>query len=118
MCFLEELRYRTPFSPLRNQIPAKADQIWTEVYVKTNTCKDDACRIRFAQHGRVVFHQGTRNTTALPATLVKKGAKFQIGRTKAEILHHAKLTVKHLARVNRRTIRNSPVVKAILDPLT
>ena len=61
-----------------------------------------------------MFDQSVRDATTLPTVLVKVGAEFQVGRTKTEFFHYSKATIESLARINGRTIGNSPVIVEIL----
>ena len=65
----------------------------------------------------MVFHDSLGDTATFPTVVIQVGAEFQIGRTKTKFLYHSKATIENFARINGRTIRNSPVVVAILHSL-
>lgn len=103
---------------MRGEITNQPSQVRLEVPIIANASKRNAERIRHPQPGRVMFYRRTGNAAAFPSVYVEERPELQVGTPEAKILNHPETASKNLTRIDRRAVRDAPVVVRVLDRAT
>ncbi|MBV9674459.1 MAG: hypothetical protein JO076_16755 [Verrucomicrobia bacterium] len=85
--------------------------------IEANAGKSLANGIWLAQYFCMMFYERTAYAPGLPSAFVQEGAELQVRGTETEILDHTQTSIEYFARINGRTVGNTPIVIRVVDRL-